>query len=167
MDKLQAEMDVVNAKINDEISLYQSENETFGTLIQAEALESLLNKDSSGTLKFRFYLLSVILILIELSALIAKMLFKMDSYKSRVALIEAQEVQSLEDEKQIILAKLEELKALRIESETGLQKKYFEDTKTLSHEKLAALLKAWQTDESGSANEYWAKFKNKLTLGGT
>jgi hypothetical protein len=166
IDKLQSEIDVVNAKINDEISLYQSENETFGTLIQAEALESLLNKDSSGTLTFRFYLLSVILILIELSALIAKMLFKMESYKSRVALIEVEEVQTIENEKEIILAKLAELKDLRMDSETNLQKKYFEDTKELSHEKLAALLKAWQTDESGTANEYWAKFKNKLTLSG-
>jgi len=90
----------------------------------------------------------------------------MESYKSRVALIEVEEVQTIENEKEIILAKLSELKDLRMDSETNLQKKYFEDTKDLSHEKLAALLKAWQTDESGSANEYWAKFKNKLTLGG-
>ena len=166
MDKLQADIDAINLKVSSEIDLYQSENNVFGTLIQAEALESLLDKDSSGILKFRFYLLSLILILIELSALIAKMLFKMEGYKNRVSLIQTEEKQSFENEKELILAKLEELKALRLENESNLQKKYFEGSKEVSVEKLESLLKAWQSDEGASAMEYWGKFKNKLTLSG-
>jgi hypothetical protein len=166
IDKLQADIDAINLKVSTEIELYQSENNIFGTLIQAEALESLLSKDSSGALKFRFYLLSLILILIELSALIAKMLFKMEGYKNRVSLIQTEEKQSFENEKELILAKLEELKGLRLENETNLQKKYFEGSKEVSVEKLESLLKAWQSDDGASAKEYWAKFKNKLTLSG-
>jgi len=166
IDKLQADIDTINLEVSNEIELYQSENNVFGTLIQAEALQSLLDKDSSGVLKFRFYLLSLILILIELSALIAKMLFKMEGYKNRVSLIETEELQVFENEKELMLAKLEEVKGLRLANESSLQKKYFEDSKEVSIEKLEGLLKAWQNDDGASARLYWAKFKNKLTLSG-
>ena len=166
IDKLQADIDTINLEVSNEIELYQSENNVFGTLIQAEALQSLLDKDSSGVLKFRFYILSLILILIELSALIAKMLFKMEGYKNRVSLIETEELQVFENEKELMLAKLEEVKGLRLANESSLQKKYFEDSKEVSIEKLEGLLKAWQNDDGASARLYWAKFKNKLTLSG-
>jgi hypothetical protein len=165
IEKLQADIDTYTAKVNDEITLYQSENDTYGTLIQAQALESILSQDSRGALKFRFYLLSLILILIELSALIAKMLFKMQGYKNGVSLIEIEEAKQFENDRDIMLAKLEELKELRLANETGNQKKFFLDSKEVSNGKLEGLLKAWQTDENGSASNYWAKFKSRLTFG--
>jgi hypothetical protein len=165
IEKLQASIDTVNAKISNEISLYQSENDTFGTLIQAEALESLLSQDSSGALKFRFYLLSLILILIELSALIAKMLFKMESYKNGVSLIELEESKLFENDKDIMMARMDELKALKMANESENQQKFFADAKSISNEKLDGLLEDWKADEEGEASKIWAKFKSRLTFG--
>lgn len=164
IETLQGQIDEFNNKVSNEIDLYQSENNVFGTLIQAEALKAIIDNDSSGTLKFRFYLLSLILILIELSALIAKMLFKMESYKSKVSLIELEELKTVENEKELVLAKLEELKTLRLESEMALQKKYFQDAKEVSNTKVDEHLQAWKSDGTGTAKHYWNSFKDKLTL---
>lgn len=164
IETIQTQIDGFNNKISTEIGVYQNENNVFGTLIQAEALKAIIDNDTSGTLRFRFYLLSLILILIELSALIAKMLFKMESYKGKVSLIELEETKIIENEKEILLTKMDEQKTLRLASEVALQKKYFEDSEEVNSSKLAEHLQSWKTDREGTAKQYWNAFKDKLTL---
>ena len=84
---IQEKINEINTKIAKEFEDFKQSNTAFGTLIQVEALQSLLTKDKTGSLRMRYYLLVFILALIELSALIAKMLYGTRSYKSKANFI--------------------------------------------------------------------------------
>lgn len=166
IDSLQSKIEAVNSKVVTAMQDYQKNNAVFGTLIQAEALVSLISKEESGSLKMRYYLLVVILTLIELSALIAKLLFKMRSYKSKVSLISDEEVTINEDNKEIALAKLAEYKIQTLESEVALYRKFFETSKEVNHQKVNELISEWQSTKNTSLKSYWRRFKEMLIING-
>ena len=131
--------------MSEDFESYKANNTAFGTLIQAEALKSLLNKDETGSLKARYYLLAIILALIELSALIAKLLFNTKSYKTRVETIVSTEV-------------------ARSKAEAELTKKFFAMTEEVNEDKLEALLKDWKANSAESTQELYARFKKQLII---
>ena len=139
------EMDVLNTRMSEDFESYKANNTAFGTLIQAEALKSLLNKDETGSLKARYYLLAIILALIELSALIAKLLFNTKSYKTRVKTIVSTEV-------------------ARSKAEAELTKKFFAMTEEVNEDKLEALMKDWKANSGESTQELYARFKKQLII---
>lgn len=94
--QLQSRLDSFQTVIGTEVETYRKENAEFGTLVRAEALESLMKKDTSHTLRNRYYLLGIILTLIELSALIAKLIFGSRSYTAKVKAITDEEIHETE-----------------------------------------------------------------------
>lgn len=140
----------INDKIASDIEDYQNSNQKFGTLIQAQALESLINKDESGTLKSRYYLLGFILTLLELSALIAKLLFKTPSYRSKVKKIEEVEVEMSE---KIMVSELE------------MARQFFTQTEELNNQKLEEVInREWVQNDDELYSELWWKFKKKFII---
>lgn len=121
IQKSQAKLDSIYNTIDSEMAIYSSENQHFGTLIQVAALGAVLDKDETGALKQRYYLLSIILILIELSALIAKLLFRMDSYKQKMMLQTEQELANLRVEKDIAMSRLEKFREIALERDLKTQ----------------------------------------------
>jgi uncharacterized protein DUF4407 len=164
MDSLQSKIEAINNNMAVAMNDYQKNNATFGTLIQAEALGSLISKEGANSLKMRYYLLVVILTLIELSALISKMLFKMPSYKSKVSLISDEEVTTNEDTKEIALAKLAEYKIQILEKDVNLYRKFFESSKEINNKKVSDLTSEWQSEKQSSFKDYWTKFKERLII---
>ncbi len=164
IDKIQHDISTINSKITLDFESYKEKNTAFGTLIQAEALESLLAKDTSGSLRLRYYLLAFILALIELSALIAKMLFKMKSYKSSVSFINEEEVQRSENNKEVALEKLEAYKNLALESELELMHRFFDETKSTNHTKMDEMLKEWKSKPDSTYKEIYELFRSKFVL---
>lgn len=164
IDTLQAEITKLRAKIAADFEAFKEKNTAFGTLVQAEALESLLTKDKSGSLKMRYYLLAFILALIELSALIAKMLFDTKSYKSTVSLITEEEVKRSENDKEIALAKLEEYRKLAMETESELLRKFFAETRPANEQKLDELIREWKGQTDVSYKELYEAFRRKFMV---
>lgn len=164
INEVQKEIDEINSKVKSDFETYKNENTAFGTLIQAEALESLLEKDKSGSLRMRYYLLAFILALIELSALIAKMLFKTKSYKSKVSFITEEEVQRNENDKEISLGKLEQYKNLALESELELIRRFFKETKNVNNTKMDELIEQWKSKSDGTYKELYDLFKDKFVI---
>lgn len=162
--KLQADINTLNDKIYTEVETYRAENKEFGTLIQAEALQSLLKKDTSGALRMRYYLLSFILTLIELSALIGKIFLKTPTYRSKVELIHETARLDIEATREIVLAQRKKYKEKALESELSLTEQFFDKTQPVSEEKLEGLVEDWRTSNEGSYKNYWTRFKKTFML---
>lgn len=162
--KLQADINAMNDKIYNEVEQYRAENKEFGTLIQAEALQSLLKKDQSGALTMRYYLLSFILTLIELSALIAKIFLKTPAYRSKVELLNETAALELETERELVLAKTKRYKEKALESELSLTEQFFDKTQPVNEEKMEELLESWRTSKDVSYKSYWSRFKKTFFL---
>ena len=161
---IQEKINEINTKIAKEFEDFKQSNTAFGTLIQVEALQSLLTKDKTGSLRMRYYLLVFILALIELSALIAKMLYGTRSYKSKANFITEEEVKSSENDKEIILAKLEEYKNLTLENELALIRKFFTEAKEVNHSKLDEMMAEYRNGKDKTNKDLWEQFTKKCFI---
>ncbi len=162
--KLQGDINTLNDKIYNDVEQYRAENKELGTLIQAEALQSLLKKDKSGALSMRYYLLSFILTLIELSALIAKIFLKTPAYRSKVELMNEAAWLEVETERELVLAKTKRYKEKALESELALTEQFFDKTQPVNDEKMEGIIDDWRTSKDGSYRNSWAKFKKTFFL---
>jgi hypothetical protein len=155
-------------EIRNEVNLaseeYRSDNANMGFLIQVEALESLFIKDKTGTLKDRYMLLSLILILVELSALIAKLMLKTRSYRDKVTRINEQELAETALAKEVALSKIANTKAQSIELENEMMAQFFNASKDVTKEKLAIMVEEWRSKNETGLKHYWKKFKQDYTL---
>lgn len=160
--KIDSTIDLVSGKMD----VYKNENSQFGTLVQAEALESLLEKDKSHALRNRYYLLAVILTLVELSALIAKLFFRSKSYANKVNFITEEETKALEVEKEIMVGRLEQYKQLALENEKQSVQDFFAKSKSTSHIKMGELQDEWKNSKDINFKSAWSKFKERLSIQG-
>ncbi len=164
IETLKKELTEFEIKVTEETAEYQAGNKTYGTLLQAEALKSLMKKDESNILRNHFYLLSLILILIELSALIAKLIFKTNSYSSKISYAEISEVKKTSIDKEMLLAKLEKYQSLTTYNDLDIMEDFYSKSKDINEEKLEGLLKDWEESESGSFEGYWKMFEEKFLV---
>ena len=159
IENIQNQINSINKDIANDMVSFTKSNAVFGTLIQAEALQSLLVKDATGVLKTRYYLLVFILTLIELSALIAKMLFKTSGYKSKIKLINDLEVTTSENDREISIAKLNKYKELALVNELASIEKFFEASKENNQEHIKNRLNGSKESKDISLKQHWQKFK--------
>lgn len=162
--QLQNGINQINDKIFNEVEVYRNENKEFGTLIQAEALQSLLKKDTSGALTMRYYLLSFILTLIELSALIAKIFLKTPAYRSKVELMNETADLEINTQREILLARNKIYKEKALESELALTEQFFDKTQSVKDEKFETQLQDWRTSKELTYKNTWTRFKKTFFL---
>ncbi len=91
LDSLDSKLNQIEADYQKEITTYQDEYANTGFLIQVEALQSLIEKDTTGALRNRYILLLIILVLFELVPIISKIFLPTGTYEKHLALIEEQE----------------------------------------------------------------------------
>ena len=144
----------------------QKENQAYagllnnGFLTRIEALNNLVKKNNA--LQWRYYLIVIILMLIELMPVLSKTLLPAGTYDEKVRSTE-------EMEKEIVLSnqlKEKELKELynqlaKNNDETFI-KEFFEATKAGRNEKLQQRLAAWTANNDESFDGFWEKFKNEM-----
>jgi len=123
--RIDARIDTLQALINNQLAGFEKSTQDQGFLIQAEALQSLLIKDTTHTLRNRYYLLMVILTLIELSALISKLILDTSSYSKKVDYILEKEMKETAMDKEIIFSKLDIYKKLTLEREQKIVEGFF------------------------------------------
>jgi hypothetical protein len=162
--QLQNGINQINDKIFNEVEVYRNENKEFGTLIQAEALQSLLKKDTSGALTMRYYLLSFILTLIELSALIAKIFLKTPAYRSKVELMNESADLEINTQREILLARNKIYKEKALESELALTEQFFYKTQSVKDEKFETQLQDWRNSKELTYKNTWTRFKKTFFL---
>ncbi len=144
----------------------QKEQEEFNTLLndsfltRIEALHNLIQNNSAA--QFRYYLLIIILVLIELMPVIAKTLLPNGTYDEKVRLRE-------EMEKAIVnsnTAKEQELKELynqmAFEQDSAFMQQFFADAKEERSQKMKDKLQRWKKDEDQSFDSVWTDLKKNF-----
>lgn len=159
-------LDDINKELNEMESSIKKEEAVFtqflndGFLTRAEALNNLIK--SNAALQFRYYLIIVILMLIELMPVIAKFMLPTGTYDERVRLREEMEKQIAEEntasEKEVKLL----YNKLAKQADTETLHEFFEHTKEERKEKIGKLVKQWQEEKDGSLDGYWTKVKKNV-----
>jgi len=130
-----------------------------GFLTRIEALNNLVKTNSA--LQFRYYLLVIILLLIELMPVIAKTLLPAGVYDEKVRLRQELEAAIAESNNQ----KERELKELynqmAFEQDKDFLKAFFDDSQKERRQKLGEELSKWKA-EGGSFDSFWNKIKRDM-----
>lgn len=158
-------IDSIESHINSEMKLYAENNLKTGTLIQVAALQAVLDKDESGALKSRYILLSLILILIELSALIAKLLFKMESYKKMMMAHTEDELENLMSERKLKKQRIAQFEELALKRDLKTQEAFINEADETINSGMKEVLQDWKTNPKGSLKSSWKKIVEKLLFG--
>lgn len=164
IENSQMTIDSIYGSIDNAMLLFNSENKTAGTLMQVAALHSILDKDETGTLRSRYYLLSLILILIELSALIAKLLFKMETYKSKIQFAIQTDLKTISIEHSLANKRLEEFEKLALKSNLKAQEHFITEAEAAINDKVGHIITEWKEDNGGSLKQHWKKLMEKIML---
>ncbi len=131
-----------------------------GFLSQSAALQNLL-KDSTA-LKYRYYLIVFILVLIELMPVIAKTMIPTKNYDEKLALVEKMEMETARNKMDRIMARRESFEQQQFEYDEAATKELFKTQATVSNEKIEALARQWKENEIGSFDKVWQQAKNDI-----
>jgi hypothetical protein len=131
-----------------------------GFLTRVEALNNLLK--SNAALQFRYYLIIIILLLIELMPLIAKLMLPSGSYDEKVRLREALEKAIAEENNQSEKAVKFLYTQLAKNADTETLQAFFDTAKEYKEFKLKQWATQWQEEKNGSLDDFWTKVKKNI-----
>ena len=144
----------------------EKEQQTFGTLLndgfltRSEALNNLIKTNTA--LQFRYYLLIVILLLIELMPVLAKTLLPAGTYDEKVLLREKMEKELVHKN----IAHEQELKELynqlAFEQDAVFIKQFFTDAYTERKEKMTVQMNEWKENKTQSFDNMWNDVKKNM-----
>lgn len=131
-----------------------------GFLTQIEALNNLIKNNSA--LQYRYYLLMIILLLIELMPVIAKTLLPAGTYDEKVMLREEMEKEMANSN----IKKEKELKelfnTLAYQNDTEAITEFFNLTKDDRNEKMKAFSKKWKENNHQTFDGLWEQMKKEI-----
>ncbi|MBC7934922.1 MAG: DUF4407 domain-containing protein [Rhizobacter sp.] len=162
----QPKLDSADKALKDMEAKIKTEEAAFSTyfndgfLTRIEALSNLIK--GNGALQFRYYLIIVILMLIELMPVIAKTLLPSGSYDEKVMLREEMEIDmagsNIRKEQQ--LKELYNQKAFDNDKEALTA--FFSLTKDDRNEKMRAFSKKWKEENHQTFDGLWEKMKKEI-----
>ena len=128
-----------------------------GFLVRIEALQHLI--ESNSAMAFRYYLLVILLVLIELMPVIAKTILPSGAYDEKVRLREEmeKEVAYRNTRKETDLKEL--YNQLAYEQDSEFIKDFFEKAKQERKEKMLEKLNRWKKSEDKSFDSVWSSLK--------
>ena len=163
---LQPRMDSIQRALGTLETTIQKEEESFaklmntGFLTRMEGLSNLL--DANDTLRFRYYLIVAILMLIELMPVIVKTLLPSGAYEEKVTLREEMEkelaYENMNREKE--LKKL--YNALAQENDSEAIRDFFSMSKEDRKEKMKDLSKKYRDDQRETFDSTWERIKQSV-----
>jgi hypothetical protein len=159
LDLLDKDLRGIDEKMQQQQQAF-AQNFNDGFLTQIEALNHLV-KDNDA-LRFRYYLLIIILVLIELMPVIAKIVIPTAVYDEKVMLRENIEKETASSN----IQKEQELKELynsmALENDKDAITKFFSLTKEDREEKIKAFSKQWKQDNHQTYDGLWEKLKREI-----
>lgn len=165
-EELQPQFKTVDSSLTVIESSKQKEQQSFNTLLndgfltRIEALHHLIQNNSAA--QFRYYLLIIILVLIELMPVIAKTLLPNGTYDEKVRLRELMEkviVTGNHNKEQ----QLKELyNQLSFEQDKEFIRHFFEEAKSERQQKLRNKLQRWKDSEDEKFDSVWEDLKRNI-----
>ncbi|MES2330981.1 MAG: DUF4407 domain-containing protein [Bacteroidota bacterium] len=144
----------------------QKEQASFETLLndgfitRIEALNHLVQNNTS--VAFRYYLLVMILLLIELMPVISKILLPEGTYDEKVMLREQIEKELTQNNHKRELALKELYNQTAFEQDSGFIKDFFTQTEKERKEKMMDQLAAWKEEKTKSFDGLWDDMKRDM-----
>jgi hypothetical protein len=131
-----------------------------GFLTRIEALHHLIQNNAAA--QFRYYLLIIILVLIELMPVIAKSLLPDGTYDEKVRLRESMEKQVIETNIQHE-GKLKELyNRLAFEQDNEFIREFFDEARNERKQKMRERLQRWKESDNSSFDNLWESLKRDV-----
>jgi hypothetical protein len=131
-----------------------------GFFTRIEALNNLIKNNTA--LLLRYWLLVIILVLIELMPVIAKTLLPSGTYEAKLMAREAMEKTIVEDNMAKEQALKQQYNQLAFEQDSDFMKSFFEEAKQSRQAKAAAIINQWQQNENQSFDDLWQAAKDNL-----
>jgi len=131
-----------------------------GFLTRIEALNNLIK--SNPALQFRYYLLVIILMLIELMPVISKTLLPSGSYDEKVRLREEMEIEIVNSNIKKEQALKELYNTLAEENDEDAITSFFSITKDEKSEKIKAFSQKWRDEKNETFDGLWGKMKKEI-----
>ncbi len=153
LDSLDARLSQIESDYQKEITTYQDEYVNAGFLIQVEALQSLIKKDSTGALQNRYILLLIILVLFELVPIISKIFLPTGSYDLHMELLDEQEAERFKKEYARDQSFDEAYQKGAIEQEKRLLSVFFRKSDQAKTDRLNEETDDWSSAKAGSLKE--------------
>lgn len=144
----------------------QADRQAFATLLndgfltRIEALHHLIENNSAA--QFRYYLLVIILVLIELMPVIAKTILPDGTYDEKVRLTEIMEKKLAETSLDHELRMTELYNRLAFEQDEAFLRQFFEAAREERGAKLKKSMERWKDSESSSFDKIWQHLKRDI-----
>jgi hypothetical protein len=144
----------------------QKEMQSFNTLMndgfltQIEALHHLIQNNAAA--QFRYYLLIIILVLIELMPVIAKSLLPDGTYDEKVRLKEIMEKQITETNIQFEGRLKEMYNRIAFEQDSEFIREFFDEIRNERKQKMRTNIQRWKESDSGSFDKLWETLKRDV-----
>ena len=139
---------------------YFANNLSNGFLTQIEALNNLIKTNT--TLQYRYWLLIVLLLLIELMPIIAKSILPIGSYDKKVIGREQIEEETIQSNTQKEIELKELYNQLAFEKDKEFIENFFKQTKEARLEILATETANWKKDTTKSFDSFWKMIKENM-----
>ena len=131
-----------------------------GFLTRIEALNNLVKKNTA--LQWRYFLIVIILMLIELMPVLAKTMLPLGTYDDKVRLTEEMEKEIAQTNQ----SKEKELKelynTLARDKDESFIREFFAASESQRNEKMKSRLSKWTANDTESFDDYWEKFKKEM-----
>lgn len=155
-DSLMATIDAAIRKEQDAFEVLLND----GFITRIEALNHLVQNNLS--VAFRYYLLVVILLLIELMPVVTKSILPEGSYDKKLDLREALEKELTQKNHERELAIKELYNQTAFEQDSGFIKDFFAQAQQERKQKLNAQMQEWQGADNKSFDELWEDMKRDM-----
>jgi hypothetical protein len=117
---------------------------------------------NNNAVAFRYYLLVMILLLIELMPVIAKSLLPSGPYDEKVTLREALEIELTQNNHRRELALKELYNQTAFEKDTDFIKEFFTESEADRKSKMKEQFENWRTNSDKSFDTVWGDMKEQL-----
>ena len=131
-----------------------------GFLSRIEALSHLI--ENNAAMRFRYYLLVALLMLIELMPVIAKILLPAGSYEAKVKLRDAMENELIQQNMQQEQQLKELYNQLAFEQDSSFIKDFMANTATERTNKLKTNINEWKDNTAKSFDSFWNETKKEM-----
>ncbi len=156
---INAALDTLNAQQATEEKLFTTYFND-GFLTRVEALHNLI--ENNAALKYRYYLLVAIILLIELLPVLSKSLLPAGTYEEKVVLREATEKEIAASN--IIREKdLKELyNSLAFDNDSEIIRLFFSETSSQRADKIRSFSQSWKSEDGRTFDGLWDKMKREI-----
>jgi hypothetical protein len=156
---INAALDTLNAQQATEEKLFTTYFND-GFLTRVEALHNLI--ENNAALKYRYYLLVAIILLIELLPVLSKSLLPAGTYEEKVVLREAMEKEIAASN--IIREKdLKELyNSLAFDNDSEIIRLFFSETSSQRADKIRSFSQSWKSEDGRTFDGLWDKMKREI-----